>query len=57
MKIVDFRVHSIAIADPPLRSSYGRHAPYALRTVIEIENAQPLMDDAQVRKQSQRRAH
>ena len=38
MKIVDLRVHSIAIADPPLRSSYGLHAPYALRTVLEIES-------------------
>jgi glucarate dehydratase len=36
MRIVDLRIHSIAIADPPLRSSYGRHAPYALRTVIEL---------------------
>ena len=36
MRIVDLKVHSIAIADPPLRSSYGLHAPYALRTVIEI---------------------
>lgn len=38
MKIVDMRVHSIAIADPPLRSSYGLHAPYALRTLIELES-------------------
>jgi glucarate dehydratase len=38
MKIIDMRVHSIAIADPPLRSSYGLHAPYALRTVLEIES-------------------
>ena len=38
MKIKDFRVHSIAIADPPLRSSYGLHAPYALRTIIELES-------------------
>lgn len=38
MKIKDLRVHSIAIADPPLRSSYGLHAPYALRTVIELES-------------------
>lgn len=37
MKIVDMRVHSIAIADPPLRSSYGLHAPYALRTIVELE--------------------
>ncbi|MHC4241580.1 MAG: enolase C-terminal domain-like protein [Planctomycetota bacterium] len=38
MKITDMRVHSIAIADPPLRSSYGLHSPYALRTILEIES-------------------
>lgn len=38
MKIKDFRIHSIAIADPPLRSSYGLHQPYALRTIIELES-------------------
>jgi glucarate dehydratase len=38
MKIIDMRVHSIAISDPPLRSSYGLHAPYALRTILEIES-------------------
>jgi glucarate dehydratase len=38
MRIADFRIHSIAIADPPLRSSYGRHAPYALRTILELES-------------------
>ena len=38
MQIADLRVHSIAIADPPLRSSYGLHAPYALRTILEIES-------------------
>src|SRR5690242_14116116 len=38
MRIKDFRIHSIAIADPPLRSSYGLHAPYALRTIIELES-------------------
>src|SRR5260221_10014508 len=36
MQIVEMCVHSIAIADPPLRSSYGLHAPYALRTIIEL---------------------
>ena len=36
MRVVDFRIHPIAIADPPLRSSYGLHAPYALRTIIEL---------------------
>ncbi|HVH85569.1 MAG TPA: enolase C-terminal domain-like protein [Terriglobales bacterium] len=38
MKIVDIQVHSIAIADPPLRSSYGLHAPYALRTILELKS-------------------
>jgi glucarate dehydratase len=38
MRIVDLRVHSIAIADPPLRSSYGLHSPYALRTVLELQS-------------------
>jgi glucarate dehydratase len=38
MRIADFRIHSIAIADPPLRSSYGLHSPYALRTILEIES-------------------
>src|SRR4051812_23460395 len=36
MRIIDLRIHPIAIADPPLRSSYGLHAPYALRTIIEL---------------------
>jgi glucarate dehydratase len=36
MQIVEMRAHSIAIADPPLRSSYGLHAPYALRTILEL---------------------
>ena len=36
MKIIDLKIHSIAIADPPLRSSYGLHAPYALRNVLEL---------------------
>ena len=38
MKIAAMRVHSVAIADPPLRSSYGLHAPYALRIIVEIES-------------------
>ncbi len=28
----------VAIADPPLRSSYGLHAPYALRTIVELRS-------------------
>jgi glucarate dehydratase len=38
MRITDLRIHSLAIADPPLRSSYGLHAPYALRTIVELES-------------------
>ena len=38
MIIKDLRIHSIAIADPPLRSSYGLHSPYALRTILELES-------------------
>ncbi len=37
MKISGMTLHSIAIADPPLRSSYGLHAPWALRTIVELE--------------------
>lgn len=37
MKITNLKIHPVAIADPPLRSSYGLHAPYALRTIVEIE--------------------
>src|SRR3712207_7142090 len=36
MKIVERRVPRVARADPPLFSSYGLHAPYALRTVVEL---------------------
>src|SRR6266436_5330205 len=38
MRIADFRINPIAIADPPLRSSYGLHARYALRTIIELKS-------------------
>lgn len=37
LRIAGLRVHPIAIADPPLRSSYGLHASYALRTIIELD--------------------
>lgn len=30
------RVTPVAIADPPIRSSYGLHQPYALRTIVEF---------------------
>src|SRR3712207_3626602 len=36
MKIVEMRVTPVAMADPPLFSSYVLNAPYALRTVVEL---------------------
>jgi len=36
MKIRDMRVTPIAITDPPLRNAAGLHAPYALRTIVEL---------------------
>ena len=40
--IIDMRVTPIAITDPPIRNSIGIHAPYALRTIVE------LMDDHRI---------
>jgi glucarate dehydratase len=37
MRITNLVLHPIAIADPPLRSSYGLHAPFALRTIVELK--------------------
>src|SRR5271167_1583303 len=37
MRITDLILHPIAISDPPLRSSYGLHAPFALRTIVELQ--------------------
>ncbi len=37
MNISSINFHSITISDPPLRSSYGLHAPYALRTIVELK--------------------
>jgi len=47
MKIVDLRVTPIAMADPPLLSSYGLHAPYALRTVVELTSEDGLTGAAE----------
>src|SRR5687767_7917640 len=38
MRITELRLHPVAIADGPLRSSYGLHAPYALRTIVELKS-------------------
>jgi glucarate dehydratase len=37
----------VAIADPPLRSSYGLHAPYALRTIVELRSEDGLVGIAE----------
>lgn len=42
MQISELRIHPVAIADAPLRSSYGRHAPYALRTIVELRTTDGL---------------
>ncbi|HVK02823.1 MAG TPA: hypothetical protein VM490_05080, partial [Armatimonadaceae bacterium] len=36
MHILEMRVTPVALTDPPLRSAFGLHAPYALRTIIEL---------------------
>lgn len=42
MKISRLQLHPVAIADGPLRSSYGLHAPYALRTIVELHTTDGL---------------
>ena len=36
MRITDMHITPIAVGDPPLLNAAGLHAPYALRTIIEI---------------------
>ena len=36
MRITDIRVTPVAMADPPLLNAAGVHAPYALRTILEL---------------------
>ncbi|HET9277949.1 MAG TPA: hypothetical protein VFN95_07170, partial [Flavitalea sp.] len=40
-RIKDFIITPIAVVDPPLLNAAGLHAPYALRTIVEI-----ITDDA-----------
>lgn len=42
MLISEMKLHLVAIADAPLRSSYGLHAPYALRTIVELHSTDGL---------------
>ena len=37
MRITQLRLTPVAVADPPLRNSWGVHAPYALRVIVELE--------------------
>src|SRR5713226_166348 len=37
MRITELRATPVAIKDPPLRSAFGLHAPFALRTIVEVE--------------------
>ncbi len=37
MKITGLRVTPVAVPDPPLRNSWGVHAPYMLRNIIEMD--------------------
>ncbi len=37
MKITEMRIVPVAMADPPLRSAFGLHAPYALRTIVQLK--------------------
>lgn len=36
MRIVEYHITPIAFGDPPLRAAFGLHAPYALRTIVEL---------------------
>ena len=43
MIVTDLRATPVAIRDPPLRSAFGLHAPFALRTIVEIETSEGLV--------------
>ncbi len=45
MLITGLELHPIAIADPPLRSSYGLHAPFALRTIVDAVGGMTALAD------------
>src|SRR5688500_10080087 len=42
LQISKIKLHPIEIADGPLRSSSGLHAPYALRTIVELRTTDGL---------------
>lgn len=36
MRIADLEATPVAVPDPPLRNSWGVHAPYFLRTILRL---------------------
>ena len=52
MRIAEVHIHKLAIADPPLRSSYGLHQPYALRTILELKSDDGVIGIAEIARDS-----
>ena len=48
MKITDMHITPIALGDPPLLNAAGLHAPYCLRTVVELKTDNGLTGLAEV---------
>ena len=38
MRITEMHITPIALGDPPLLNAAGLHAPYCLRTVVELRS-------------------
>jgi len=45
--VTDLRATPVAIKDPPLRSAFGLHAPFALRTIVEVETDEGIVGVAE----------
>ena len=46
--IVDMRVTPVAMADPPLLNAAGLHAPWALRTIVELESREGVVGVSEI---------
>ncbi|SHM73435.1 glucarate dehydratase [Cyclobacterium lianum] len=46
--IREMRITPIAITDPPLLNAAGLHAPYALRTIVELETADGIVGVSEI---------
>lgn len=53
LNIARMVVTPIAVADPPLRSAFGLHQPYALRTIIELVSEDGISGFAETHGNSQ----